>query len=366
MNQPPPLARVFEYRALVWAVIGSGNGAGLRTLAGFYDPFLESNASRVAPYNYLNPFLDNGGCLWVCGAQPANLLWPFNERPRGTGLPPVNVVNWNEDMHPDIDSVGVSSFLYQMGIEAFDLGSGGRAPSPRRDLIEQGCTGLRRATPQGQEERRFTTGATAGHTHTVTIPTADVEATGSEIRRYTTTEEAGHVHELQLGPDDFAVLRRGGRLIATTTAAALPVPHTHSVELEDPLGLWGAPPVLEAESGWALPNDRNINRWGSRPNIEIYDMPNYLALATPPLRPIDGLVFAPYLYSSGVAEGSTPEMHYPLTADGQPALILRKTTLREPRFTRAFCGFEPWLLRADSHRRLVQYVLIHQMNLGEP
>jgi hypothetical protein len=365
-NQPPPLARVFEYRALVWAVIQSSNGAALRTLASFYDPFLESNATRVPPYNYLNPFLDNGGCLWICGAQPANLLWPFNERPRGQGLPPVNVVNWNEDLHPDVDSAGVSSFLYRMGVEAFDLGSGGRAPAPRRDLLQHGCTGLRRATPQGQESRRFTTRIAAQHAHEVVVSTADVEASTPHSGRYTTTEAEGHVHELRLEPEDYLKLQRGERILLTTSEAVQPVPHVHPIELEDPLGLWGAPPVLEAEANWSLPNDRNLNPWGSRPNIEIYDMPNFMALATPPLRPIDGMLLAPYVYSSGFVEGSTPQMHYPLTADGQPALVMRKSRAEDQRFTRAFCGFEPWLLRSESHRRLIQYVLVHQMHLGAP
>jgi hypothetical protein len=103
---------------------------------------------------------------------------------------------------------------------------------------------------------------------------------------------------------------------------------------------------------------------GPHPNVEIYDMPRWMGDHVPPLRPQPGLTLAPYVYASGVPETAEPVVHYPLTADGQPVLLLHRATLAEPFFSRALAGFEPWLLERASHERLAEYILVRHMRLG--
>ena len=66
---PPPIARVFDYKTIVWAVVQGRSGSALKTLGLFFDPFLVRNQSQVPPFNYLNIYLDNGGELWLSGDQ---------------------------------------------------------------------------------------------------------------------------------------------------------------------------------------------------------------------------------------------------------------------------------------------------------
>jgi hypothetical protein len=258
---PPPLSLVFEYETVIWAVVNATRGSALRELATFFDPYVERNRNRIGRFNYLELYVENGGHLWVSGAQPAHVLWPWGDRPQEQQLP-VNVVHWDDyiDPHPEQDSVGVLSFLYKLGVECFDLGAGGRAPQPRGDRQEQLCRGFRLA-------------------HGVSLP--------------------------------------------------------------------GAPPTLETDSRWPQPPDPLLNPQRCRPNIEIYDMPRFMARETPRLDPPEGLLFTPYVYVSGVL--ADEHTLYPNTADEQPAVVLRKTYPHELFYTRALCGFEPWLLRLDSH-----------------
>jgi hypothetical protein len=273
-GQPPPLSLVFDYDTVVLCVVNSTRGSALRDVATFFDPYVERNRNRVARFNYLNLFVENGGHLWVCGAQPAHVLWPTGDRPLNQQLP-VDVVNWDDytQPHPQVDSVGVASLLYKLGVEGFDLGSGGRAPPPRMDWLDQACLGFRLAS---------------------------------------------------------------------------------SVQIH------GAPQLLEPDGLWAQPQDRNLNPMRGRPNIEIYDMPGWMDSHFPPLRPPSNLVLAPYLYASGVPQASQPDAFYPMTADAQPVVVLRRAVPDTP-YSRAICGFEPWLLRPESHLGLADFIILRCM-----
>ncbi|MFQ5600239.1 MAG: hypothetical protein ACE5G2_06765 [Candidatus Krumholzibacteriia bacterium] len=119
-------------------------------------------------------------------------------------------------------------------------------------------------------------------------------------------------------------------------------------------------PALVVGSDWgALPGQ------SGRPNIGIYNMPIALAAQTPPLMPPEGRTLVSYTFVSGVPEDESEGIVYPLTADAQPIFLLIKANLQDAHYSRAFCGFEPHLLAPDSHLRLLEYVLIDKMHLGE-
>ena len=102
---------------------------------------------------------------------------------------------------------------------------------------------------------------------------------------------------------------------------------------------------------------------GGRPNVEIYNMPNAMATQRNPLVPLPGISVAVYCYANGYPE--RPGFTYPETADGQPTFILAKGSPLDPSYTRAFCGFEPYLLSEDSHLRLAEFVLVRHFGLGQ-
>ena len=93
-------------------------------------------------------------------------------------------------------------------------------------------------------------------------------------------------------------------------------------------------------------------------------MPNLMAQQNPPLIPLLGISVVPYCYISGVPEDTARNITYPETADNQPVFILAKGSPLDPDYTRAFCGFEPFLLELSSHKDLTRFVLIRHFRLG--
>ena len=73
----------------------------------------------------------------------------------------------------------------------------------------------------------------------------------------------------------------------------------------------------------------------------------------------------PYCFVSGVPEDAARGVTYPETADKQPLLILAKGSPLDPQFSRAFCGFEPYLLERASQKDLTAFILIRHFRLGQ-
>lgn len=357
-NEPPPIQKVFDYKAVVWSNRSGRDGSsGLRRAAQFFDPVPQRNQNTAKAFNFINIYMANGGALWVSGFRPAKQLWP-DERERGREGEPVNVTNWDDPIEPHppgIDSVGTSSLLYKMGVEMFDVGS---ALEIKRNKKEHYCYGLRRCMVAGADSQRTTSDVSLGHTHVVTIATIDVEAFPLVARTYQTTTELDHRHTVTLTPDDFLALQRGESIRVESSEAALPQPHSHQFEIIDQLGLWGAP-AMTTSSGWGQGGTTG------RTNVEIYNMPNALLTETPPLNPLPGISLPLYCYVSGLPENPQTGFFYPETADNQPALLLAKGAPSELYFTRAFCGFEPYVLESLSHERLAQFILVRHFRLGQ-
>lgn len=364
----PPIQLLFDYKTVVWNHIGSDRNTALRVLANFFDPFLESNRGRVPAFNYLNVYLESGGEVWLSGQQTTYLLWPVTRRPLREQPNPVNVTNWDDPQqpHPEQDSAGVGSLLYRMGIEAFVLGGGGGGPTPRTS-IQHGCRGFSRGTPEGFETQVFTSNLSLLHVHRLTIPTADVDAPADRV--YVTAAELDHRHEVAISAQEFSRLQRGEHLGISASSSDLPQPHVHAFDLADQVGLWGGPPALQVQdSQWAVPASPIANPQRTRPNVEILNMPQFLGSRTPPLAPAPDVWLPLYNYVSGVPSdpGAPTPVVYPLTADGQPALILRRPFPGAPQYTRAYCGFEPWRLTMASHVALADFVLLRHFRLGLP
>ena len=133
-----------------------------------------------------------------------------------------------------------------------------------------------------------------------------------------------------------------------------------------PDSLWGAPRILTTDSNWPLPADPGLNPLRTRPNVEIYNDP--IMLANPrnstPLQPPAGLWIPLYLYQSGRRANPETGVQWPRTADGAPAVILRKNRVTDPYYSRALCGFEVWRLSFDSHLALADVILLQHMRLG--
>jgi hypothetical protein len=358
-GQPPPLRKVFEYKAVVWLTL-AGARSKLRQLAQFFDPFIPANANRTVPFNYLFTYLENGGRMWVSGDQPAHAVWPLPDN-----LTPVDLPGWDDPVspHPEVDSVGTTSFLYKMGVEAFDVGGGGRAEG--RNTLQHQCKGLRRAVPQGFATQTFESSPEAGHQHTLVVRSADVEALPLADVTYTTSLDDGHVHTLQVDRASFKALQRNEAVLLGTSTETSPEPHTHFVRLVDQAGLWGAPPILLTGSGWASPGSATANPWLGRPNVEIYNMPSFMTSRQPPLSPPPWRSIVLYTYISPVPADTMRGVLYPQTADGQPVVLLsRRDPTEAPYFSRAWCGFEPYVLSLYSHVGLADYILLRKMGLG--
>lgn len=359
----PPVSLLFDYKVVVWFVVASSNGSALGNMASLVDPFVEGQNSTRG-FNHVNLYLDNGGKMWVSGQQPTFALAPLTGRSRRPV--PVNVTNWNLDVHSEEDSVGVASLLYRLGVEAMDQASGGFAPDPRFDRLEHGVTGFRRARPQGFDSSTFKSSRVADHSHQLVLPTPVVEEPPAAGVVLTTTGGASHEHTVTLDPGTLRMLRDGEIAGVQTDEAETPLPHTHTFQLRDPLGLWGAPPVLTVEtSTWPSP-PITINPLGGRVNVEIFNMPSYMARQTPPLAPASGRVRVLYECTTPTRVDPDRGIVYGATADGQPAFLLAKANDVAVDFSRAYCGFEPFRLSARSHQALAEFVLLREFRLGLP
>jgi hypothetical protein len=368
-QEPPPISLVFDYKTIVWNAKVAGTGVALRTLTQFIDPFVDRNRDRQVRFNYLSVYIENEGEIWLSGQQPTSYLWlfaPMQLRPY-----PFNVTNWDDPImpHPQEDSVGVRSFLWRMGAEVVDVGSGGQGQQLREGL-QHFCIGFRRATPQGNERQVFASSRAEDHQHDLEIPTSDVEAPPTGGRVYTTSLAAGapHTHTVTLSAEDLGRLAHRDVLDVVTSPADMPAPHTHTFTLRDQVGLWGAPQSLETErSDWAQPSDPALNPAGGRPSVEIYNMPSFIAAQSPRLNPDPDIWEPLFSYVSSVPVDPVNGVLYPQTADGQPAIIARRSISGPANpYTRVFCGFEVWRLRQASHLALADFVLLNHFRLGRP
>ena len=357
-KEPPPIQKVFDYKAIVWSTISGRDGSsGLRRAAQFFDPIPSRNQASSKAFNFMNIYLANSGALWINGFRPARQLWP-DEREVGHETDPVNVTDWDDPREPHppgIDSVGVNSLLYKMGIEMFDVGS---STENKRNTRPFWCYGLQVCDVAGVAAQTTTSDVQAGHSHSVTIERADVERIPSVSTTYQTSESAPNLndrHSLTLSPDDFAALRAGATIQVQTDENPNPVPHRHTFRLVDQLGAWGAP-TLALSSAWGQGGT------AGRTNIEIYNMPNAMRNESPPVNPLPGISLPLYCYVAQLREGGT--VFYPDTSDNQPAFILARGSLVETHFSRAYCGFDPPLLELSSHERLVHFVLVRHFRLG--
>jgi hypothetical protein len=365
--EPPPIAKVFDYKSIVWNARIAGSGiTALGQLARFFDPFVERNRDRVVPYNYLATYVDNGGEFWLSGAQTTHQLWSF--APGELRPYPFNVTNWDDPIepHPGIDSVGTRSFLWRMGAEAVDVGGGGLAPTPRQ-TVAHFCVGFHRTRLQGSERQTFVSSRQVDHEHALDVLEVDVDTAPEAGVTYTTATQLQHSHTVTLTRNDLLALSRGSRIAVATSEAQLPVPHTHTFDLFDAVGTWGAPLRLEPDwPVWAQPADPLLNPAGGRPGVEIYNMPAFLATQMPPLLPDPRVWTAPYAYTSATPADPGAGVVYPVTADGMPAVLLRRATPVDRDYSRAMCGFEVWRLRRRSHLALADYVLLRHFRLGQP
>ena len=360
-GKEPPIQKVFDYKSVVWANRSGGNQtSALRNLALFFDPIPRRNQNAAKSFNFLNIYLANRGSMWISGFRPAKQLWP-TERASGQGNLAVNVTNWDDPLepHPFIDSVGTISLLYKMGIEMFDVGSALDSP---RNRLQFFCQGFVTAEPSTQ-----TTESTLqlAHTHLVDIPGEHANAPLADLidRQYATNETLDHSHTVTVTRDDFVAMRNG-LIVSVETSESGDEPvlelHTHTFVLVDQSGLWGAPQLRNGPD-WAQPPSPR-----GRTNIEIYNMPIWLTSQPSPLNPRPGISTAPYLYvtESSVREDPARAFFYPQTGDRQPTLILAKGTPQQQFYTRAFCGFEPYLLDRGSHLDLTEYIVVRHFRLG--
>lgn len=363
-NEPPPLARVFDYESVIWTVRDIRHTAALQNLAMFFDPFVERNRNAVVRFNYLNVYLDNGGQFWLSGDQPGHVLWRLDLEPDIDRQLPKNLTNWDDPIqpHPGLDSVGVQSLLYRMGVEAIDVGGGGRAHPLRRDRLEHNCTGFRRQLPAWLTTLSFASSVDSGHAHRLEVPGEDLLQ--ETARLYGTDRVNGHLHALSLGTSELRRVQAGETIRVRTSGPTTGGSHAHTFEIEDRSGAAGAPARLEVDPvRWPSPPPE-VNPYGGRVNVEIFDMPPFLAAQVPPLAPPAWRILPLYAYESARREDPQRGYVYPLTADGQGSVLLTRRAPEDPHFSRALCGFEVWRLRFDSHLQLAEYILVRQFGLG--
>jgi hypothetical protein len=270
-NKEPPLEIVFDYKTIVWNVVGASNGSALRRLARLVDPFVQDPNATSTPFNYLNLYIENGGEMWITGQYPTLELVPIVGTRTPDRLVPDNITYWDqhETQH---DSIGASSLAYRMGIEAVDIGNGSTVPSPpdsRGDAIDQGCIGFRRSGGPGGASPTYTSDRVLEHDHTLVIPGGDVELPPADGMTYVTSLSEGHTHSVTLTHDQLQSLWEGVSFEVTSGSADLPSPHVHHFVLSDPVGRWGAPAFLTPDSNfWPLPAPI-YNPRGGRSGIEI-------------------------------------------------------------------------------------------------
>ena len=367
---PPPLSTVFDYKTVVWTVVQGAGGSAINRLANFFDPFVDRNKNAVVAFNYLTVYIDNGGEFWLSGFIPAYTIFDvMNVGPADLKEKlPVNITNWDDRLqpHPQEDSVGVRSFLYRLGVEAVDLGSGSRATQSRQN-IAHGCKELRRAQPQGYTQQVFTSSRILDHSHTVAIRTDSVNAPPATGVTYETSVNEDHSHQITLTQEQLRSLARGDIVAVQTTSNAVPSVHAHDFVLRDQVGLWGAPAILGRDDGlWPLPPPE-VNPERGRSDLEIYNMPIFMAQQQPPLVPEEGISVVLYTFVSLTPEDPTKNPPgWPRTADNQPVIILRKASVTNLYYSRAIAGFEPWRLRPSSMVELADYILLRHFRLGIP
>jgi hypothetical protein len=233
--------------------------------------------------------------------------------------------------------------------------------------VAHSCVGFRRAEPMGFASQTFVSSATAEHRHDVVVATADVDQPPAAGVTYTTASAFAHVHEVTLSAADLRRLAGGETVSVVTSSADMPVSHTHTYELHDAGGRWGAPHELVPErQDWAQPLDPSLNPAGGRPAVEIYNMPAFIATQSPRISPDPRIWTTLYEYVSATPADPSTGFLYPLTADRQPAIILRKTQVEDRDYSRALCGFEVWRLTERSHVGLADQILRHNFRLGLP
>lgn len=281
-DEPPRLRIVFDHQAVVWCTRRGLGGSAISALARLFDPFLPTQRNTVPRSNYIDAFIDNGGKFWLSGQQPTEELWAF-----GGGAPlrpyPLDVLHWDDHQspHPQEDSVGVNSLLYELGAEVVDTGSGGRS-ALERERLDQNCTAFHRRHPE----------------------------------------------DAALGLPD--------RLV----------------------------PIV---ARWAQPADPQLNPLGGRPNVEIYNPADgAIPTETPPHRIPDWRYRVLYTYVNSRPRDPVQGYVYPLTADGEPAVILSRGGPGEAGYSRALCGFEVSRLDEASHVALANYILHHTFQIGAP
>ncbi len=349
-REEPPIQKVFDYKTVIWTNrSGGGQTSALRNMALFFDPIPQRNRNAAKSFNFLNIYLANRGSMWINGFRPAKQLWP-TERAAGQSPLAVNVTNWDDPIqpHPFVDSVGTISLLYKMGIEMFDVGSALDSP---RNKLQHFCDGFLNAVPGTQTTE---SSLTLAHTHLLDVRGSDGNAANPVAVTYQTNSVLDHTHSVTVTRDHFLDMRNGFIVTVESAEASEPEPHTHTFTLSDQRGLWGAP-TLGLAGDWPQPPSTT-----GRTNIEIYNMPNAMANQSPPLIPRFGISTAPYVYIST----SLRDKQYPETAQGQPVLILAKSAPQARFYTRAFCGFEPYLLSQQAHQRLTEYIIVRHFRLG--
>lgn len=70
-----------------------------------------------------------------------------------------------------------------------------------------------------------TSSVDSGHTHAVTISGADIDSPPAADKTINATYAAGHLHTITLTPQDYASIRGGGEVTATSSYNA---GHTHT------------------------------------------------------------------------------------------------------------------------------------------
>jgi hypothetical protein len=217
-------------------------------------------------------------------------------------------------------------------------------------------------TPAGWEVQEFTSAVAEEHTHTLIVPTQDLEAPPTAGVTLTTSTALGHAHSMTLGAAALRRLGRGETLHFSTASSAIPVTHAHDFTLVDRAAAAGGPAVLEGDPTlWPSTVCPNSCRY--RATVEIYNMPGFMSAQVPPLEPSAWRAQSAYTYVSVTPANEATGMVYPRTADGQPSVILARGNPAEPRYSRVVCGFEPWRLTPRSQLRLAEYVLGYQFGL---
>ncbi|HVT07019.1 MAG TPA: hypothetical protein VHO67_06160 [Polyangia bacterium] len=99
-------------------------------------------------------------------------------------------------------------------------GTGGTTGSTGATTGSGGTTGVACADPLPETQVADAT----GHTHTVTIPASDLNATADQM--IDTSVAFGHMHSVTLTAANLAAIKAGGSVTVTSTSAGTPA-HMH-------------------------------------------------------------------------------------------------------------------------------------------